>query len=127
MRLTRRSVLRTGAAVISTGAFGRLHIAKAETKTATAWLVQGFAEQEDVAFKQMVADYEKASGNTIELSLIPYAPHRQKVVSAITSGEVPDVITANQAEIVALYAYQDKLVDVSDVVETQKAQYSDTA
>ena len=40
----------------------------------------------------MVADYEKASGNKIDYSIIPYAPQRQKIVSAITSGDVPDLI-----------------------------------
>jgi multiple sugar transport system substrate-binding protein len=127
MRLTRRSVLRNGAALASLSAFGRPYIAKADAKTATIWWTQGFAEEEDVSTKKVVADYEKASGNTIDLSIIPYAPERQKIISAITSGDVPDVITANQPEIVALYAWQDKLLDVSDVVATQKAQYSETA
>jgi multiple sugar transport system substrate-binding protein len=127
MRLTRRSVLRSGAALVSLSALGRPYIANAEAKTAVVWWTQGFAQEEDVATKKVVADYEKASGNTIELSIIPFAPERQKIISAITSGDVPDIVTANQAEIGALYAYQDKLVDVSDVVETQKAQYSEAA
>ena len=103
-------MLRSGAALASLSALGRPSIAKAEAKTATVWWVQGFAQEEDVAFKQVVSDYEKASGNTIDYSLIPYAPHRQKVISAITSGDVPDITVANQAEIVALYAYQGKLL-----------------
>jgi multiple sugar transport system substrate-binding protein len=40
---------------------------------------------------------------------------------------VPDLFNADPAEIVAIYAWQNKLVDVTDVVETQKSQYSDTA
>jgi len=127
MRLTRRSVLRSSAAIASLSAFGRPYIANAAAKTATIWWTQGFAEEEDVSTKKVIADYEKASGNTIELSIIPYAPERQKIISAITSGDVPDVITANQSEIAALYAWQNKLVDVSDVIETQKSQYSETA
>jgi multiple sugar transport system substrate-binding protein len=75
-----------------------------------------------VAFKNVVSDYEKVSGNTI-----PFAPHRQKVVSAVTSGVVPDLFPNNPVEILALYAWDNKLVDVSDVVETQKSQYSETA
>jgi multiple sugar transport system substrate-binding protein len=127
MRLTRRSVLRSSAAVVSLSALGRPYIANAAGKTATIWWTQGFAEEEDVSTKKVIADYEKASGNTIELSIIPFAPERNKIISAITSGEVPDIVTANQAEIIALYAWQDKLVDVSDVVETQKPQYSAAA
>ena len=41
----------------------------------------------------MVAEYEKESGNTIDYSLIPFAPLMQKIVSAITSGDVPDLIS----------------------------------
>jgi len=126
MRLTRRSVLRSSAAIATVGALGRPFVANAAAKTATVWWTQGFAQEEDVSTKKVVDDYQKASGNTIELSIIPYAPERNKNISAITSGDVPDVITANQSEIAALYAYQDKLVDVTDVVETQKAQYSQT-
>jgi multiple sugar transport system substrate-binding protein len=91
------------------------------------WWVQGFAQEEDIAFKKIVSDYEKASGNTIDFSLVPYAPHRQKVISAMTSGEVPDLFPANPAEIGALFAWQGKLVDVTDVVDTQKALYMESA
>ena len=56
------------------------------------WFAQGFVQDEDVALRKAVADYEKASGNKIELSIIPFAPMRQKIISAITSGVVPDVI-----------------------------------
>jgi len=58
---------------------------------------------------------------------MPYAPLRQKIVSAVTSGLVPDLFQNNPAEIIALYAWQDKLVDVSDVVETQREEYTETA
>ena len=89
--------------------------------------MQGFVPEEDVAIKKIVADYEKASGNKIELSIMPFAPERQKIVAAVTSGIVPDLFTSTPAEIIALYAWDDKLVDVSDVVETQKEEYTETA
>ena len=111
--LNRRSVLRGSLGVIAAGSLARPYIANAAAKTATVWWVQGFAQEEDVAFRKVVADYEKASGNTIDYSLVPYAPHRQKVISAITSGEVPDLFPANPAEIVALYAWQGKMVEVA--------------
>src|SRR5580692_8400467 len=80
---TRRSVLRGSLALATAGSLVRPFIAKAAAKTATVWWVQGFAEEEDVAFKKLVADYEKASGNTIDYTLIPFAPHRQKIVSLL--------------------------------------------
>jgi len=124
---SRRSILRSSLAVAAVGSLARPYIANAAAKTATAWLVQGFAREEDVAMKKIIADYEMASGNTIDYSIVPYAPHRQKVISAMTSGEVPDLFPANPAAVVALFSWQGKLTDVSDVVKTQKAQYSDTA
>src|SRR5436309_471266 len=125
--LTRRSVLRTSLALGAAGTLARPYIANAQAKTATVWWVQGFAEEEDISFKKIVADYQRASGNTIEYTITPYAPLRQKIVAAIQTGVVPDMFTNNPGEIIALYAWDDKLADVTDVVETQKSQYSETA
>src|ERR1700749_1883345 len=125
--VSRRSVLRNSLGLAAAGALARPYIANAAATTAEVWWVQGFAQEEDVGFKKLVADYQKASGNTIDYSIIPYAPMRQKIVSAITSGVVPDVIQNTPGEILALFAWDDKLVDVSDVVETQREEYSETA
>src|SRR6201981_1113835 len=125
--LTRRSVLGGSAALAAAGTLARPHLANAAAKTAEVWWTQGFAEEEDISFKKIVADYQKASGNTIEYSITPYAPQRQKIVAAIQTGVVPDVFTNNPGEIIALYAWDDKLLDVSDVVEPQRSQYSETA
>jgi len=127
IKLTRRSLVRGSVAAAAATILARPYIADAAAKTATVWWVQGFAEQEDIAFKKLVADYEKASGNTIDYTIVPYAPIRQKIVSAVTSGVVPDLFQNTPAEIIALYAYQDKLVDVSDVVETQREKFTETA
>jgi multiple sugar transport system substrate-binding protein len=110
-----------------TGIYARPHIARAAATTASVWFAQGFVQDEDVALRKAVADYEKASGNKIELSIIPFAPERQKIISALTSGVVPDLLDSNPSEIVQLYGWQDRWIDVSDVVETQKSQYSETA
>ena len=125
--LSRRLVLHTSLAAAAAGTLARPYIANAAATTAAVWWVQGFAQEEDVSFKKIVADYEKASGNTIDHSIMPYAPMRQKIVSAVTSGVVPDLFQNTPAEIIALYAWQDKLIDVTDVVETQKSQYTETA
>src|SRR5438552_2095959 len=126
-RVTRRSVIGGSVGLIAAGTLARPYIANAQAKTAEVWWAQGFVQEEDVAFKKAVADYQKASGNTIELSIMPFAPLRQKIVSAVTSGVVPDLFPNQPGEIVALYAWDDKLVDVTDVVETQKSQYIETA
>jgi multiple sugar transport system substrate-binding protein len=126
-KLSRRSVLRNSLALAAAGTLARPYIANAAAATAEVWWTQGFIPEEDESIKKIVADYEKASGNTIELSIMPFAPQRQKIVSAVTSGVVPDLFWNNPGEIIALHAWDDKLVDVSDVVETQKEEFTETA
>jgi multiple sugar transport system substrate-binding protein len=125
--LSRRSVLRSSLAAAAAGALARPYIANAAATTAEIWWPQGFVPEEDVGFKKVVADYGKASGNTIELSIMPFAPLRQKIVSAVTSGVVPDLFPNQPGEIIALYAWNDKLVDVTDVIESQKEEFTETA
>ena len=124
---TRRSVIRGSLGLVAAGAIAHPYIANAQAKTAEVWWVQGFVQEEDISFKKIVADYEKASGNKIEYSIIPFAPGRQKIVAAMQSGVVPDMFTNNPAEIGALHAWDDKLVDVTDVVATQREEYSESA
>src|SRR5262249_13750970 len=109
------------------GSVARPSIANAAATTATMWWAQGFVQDEDVALKKVVADYEKASGNKIDLSIIPFAPERQKIISALTSGVVPDLFNSNPGDILPQYAWKDQWVDVTDVVETQKDHYHPTA
>jgi multiple sugar transport system substrate-binding protein len=125
--LTRRSVLRGSLGLAAAGTLARPFIASGAATTAEVWWTQGFIPEEDDSIKKIVADYEKASGNTIELSIMPFAPQRQKIVSAVTSGVVPDLFWNNPGEIIALHAWDDKLVDVSDVVETQREEFTETA
>src|SRR5436305_7147586 len=126
-RLTRRSVIRGSIGLVAAGTLARPYIANAAATTAEVWWVQGFVQEEDVAFKKIVADYEKASGNKIDYSIIPFAPGRQKIVAAMQTGVVPDMFTNNPIEIGALYAWDGKLVDVSDVVATQREEFTETA
>jgi multiple sugar transport system substrate-binding protein len=125
--LGRRSLLRASLGLGATGALARPYIAHAAATTATVWWIQGFVQEEDVAFRQIVAEYEKSSGNTIDYSISPYAPMRQKIVSAVTSGLVPDLFQNSPTELIALYAWNDKLLDVDDVVESQRHEYTETA
>ena len=126
-RLTRRSLLSASVGLAAAGTIARPYIANAEAKTATVWWVQGFAQEEDIGFKQMVADYEKASGNTIDYSIVPFAAQRQKEIAAVTSGVVPDIINVGDYFFAVLSAWKDQLVDLSDVIETQKPLFDPTA
>jgi multiple sugar transport system substrate-binding protein len=118
--LSRRSLLRGSAGMAAAGLLARPFIANAQAKTVQVWWSQGFVPEEDDAFRKVVADFEKASGNKVEFSIVPFAPLRQKIISAITSGVVPDLCTVTPTEAAPLQAWAGRLVDVSDVVETQK-------
>jgi multiple sugar transport system substrate-binding protein len=125
--LTRRSVLRGAAGLLAARAIARPHIANAAATTAEVWWTQGFVPEEDDAFNKLVADYQKASGNKLEASIVPFAPLRQKEVSAITSGVVPDVMEFADFEFCALQSWQNNLLDLTDIVESRKDHYSDIA
>ena len=106
----------------------RPHIARADATTATVWINQGFVPAEDVAFRKTAADYEKTSGNKLDYNILPFMALNQKAISALTGGDVPDLIFHDApATILPQNAWDDRLVDVSDVVETQKSQLSETA
>ena len=127
--LSRRSVIGGSLALAAAGTIARPYVANAAAKTAAVWWAQGFVREEDDALKSMIAAYEKASGNVIDTSIVPFGPLMQKIVSALTSGDVPDVLTHPTAAntVVPQNAWHDRLIDLTDVVETQKAQYHPTA
>jgi hypothetical protein len=70
-RLTRRSLLHGSFGLMAAGTLARPYLANAAAKTAEVWWPQGFVQDEDIAIKKAMADYEKASGNTIDLSITP--------------------------------------------------------
>jgi multiple sugar transport system substrate-binding protein len=125
--LTRRSVLRGSLGLAAAGALARPYVANSAATTAEVWWNQGFVPEEDAAFRAMVADYEKASRNKIDQSLVPFAPMRQKAVSAIQSGVVPDIVEVLDLWFAGLNVWDNKLADLSDVVEPLKSQFVQTA
>src|ERR1700730_6306429 len=128
-KVNRNSGLPGSSELAAAGTLARPFIANAAASTASVWRTQGFVPEEDASFRTMVAAYEKASGNKIDYSLVPFAPLMQKLVSALTSGDVPDVMSHDiaDASVVPQNSWNDKLVDLTDVVETQKSQYHPTA
>jgi multiple sugar transport system substrate-binding protein len=128
-KLSRRSVLHGALGLTAAGTLARPFLVNAAATTASVWWTQGFVPEEDASFRAMVAEYEKASGNKIDYSLVPFAPMRQKIVSALTSGDVPDVMSNYNAgvTVVPQNAWNDQLLDLSDVVDGQKSQYHPTA
>jgi multiple sugar transport system substrate-binding protein len=111
------------------GAFAQPQAAQAAGQTITVWWNQGFYPAEDQAIRDAVAAWEKQSGNKVELTLYNGSDLPAKIISAITTGEVPDLCYVDNGDFLLLpqNAWNDKVVDVSDVVESQKSAYSKTA
>ena len=127
-RMSRRSAIRGSLSLAATGILSRPYIVNAAAGTAIVWRDQGFVPEEDAAFRATVAAYEKASGNRIDLSIMPFMALNQKIVSALTSGEVPDLVFhIAPSTLLPQNAWNDKLVDVSDIVEAHKHELSHTA
>ena len=79
IKMNRRTVLRGAVGWAAAGTVASPFIANAQSKTATVLWVQGFVKEEDQAFNNLVAAYEKASGNKIQASIIPFGPAMQKI------------------------------------------------
>ena len=78
--------------------------------------------------RKVCEDYMKESGNKLDYSLMPFMALNQKTISALTSGDVPDLIFMDAPEtILPQNAWDDKIVDVSDVVAPYESQLSETA
>src|SRR6516162_4676492 len=61
------------------------------------------------------------------IASFPNAPLRQKEISAIQSGVVPDLMEVADPRFTPLNAWSDNLLDLGDLVEPEKSHYSPTA
>jgi multiple sugar transport system substrate-binding protein len=126
--MSRRAVVRGSLAMAAASPLARPYIANAQAKTAVCWLNQGFIPQEDAAMRQVAEDYMKASGNKLDYSIMPFMAMNQKTISALTSGDVPDLVFMDApSSILPQNAWDDKLEDVSDVVSAYESQLTETA
>ena len=128
----RKAIWRGLAAAMCTTALvaiGATSPAQAAGKTIKVWWNQGFYPAEDQALKDLVAAWEKQSGDKVDLTIYNGSDLPAKIISAMTTGDVPDICYVDNGDFLLLpqAAWNDKVVDVSDVVDTQKSEYSDAA
>jgi multiple sugar transport system substrate-binding protein len=128
VNMSRRKAISGSLGLAAIGTLARPYIANAAATSAVVWMNQGFVPQEDKAFKATAEAYMKASGNKLDYSVMPFMAMNQKTISALTSGDVPDLAFMDApSSILPQTAWDDKLVDVSDVVAAYEPQLSDTA
>lgn len=126
--VSRRSAISGSLGLFATTMLAAPHTTRAAATTCIVWRDQGFVPEEDSAFRNTVAQYEQASGNKIELSIMPFTALNQKIISALTTGDVPDLIFhIAPGTLLPQNAWHDKILDVSDIVEPHKSELSQTA
>ncbi|MDJ0651290.1 MAG: ABC transporter substrate-binding protein [Xenococcaceae cyanobacterium MO_188.B19] len=89
------------------------------------WWEKGFNLREDEAFRTIIDDWERATGNKVKVSFYPTNELSEKVARTVRSGNFPDLIMSQKAN-PTLYprlAWDNKLEDVSDVIEPVKDSY----
>jgi len=108
---------------------GSVALATVRAEEITVWWNKGFYPAEDEALRKMVAEWEQKTGNKVNLSFYSTGDIPAKIISAITSGQVPDVAYAdvNDFIIAPQMAWQGKLVDVSGIVKPLESKYTKTA
>ncbi|NEN93155.1 MAG: carbohydrate ABC transporter substrate-binding protein, partial [Okeania sp. SIO3H1] len=101
-----------------------------ETTPLTIWWTRGFYPEEDEAIKQIVAQWEKKSGYPVELLFFnDNESLKITLLEAVTAEKPPDIVYNYELEfgISPRLAWEDKLADVSDVIEPVKSLYTETA
>jgi multiple sugar transport system substrate-binding protein len=95
----------------------------------TVWWTQGFYEAENQAVIDAMKNWEKTSGTKVNLTIMNGPDLISKVIAAMQVGDVPDLIHSVTGDrfLVPRAAWDDKLVDVSDVIDSQKHEFHQTA
>ena len=126
-RVTRRLALGGMGAAAAT-ALARPRRAKAAGEV-TVWWTQGFYEQENKAVVDAMADFEKRTGTKVNLSIINGPDIITKLIAGMQVGDVPDLVHSVTGDrfLVPRAAWNDQLEDLSDVLDTQKAEFIPTA
>jgi multiple sugar transport system substrate-binding protein len=80
------------------------------------WWDEGFYPEEDRAIRELVDRFEQETGKTVELVLHPQEDMAIKVAAAAEAGATPDFVFTATDDFYDTWAYQDRLVDLSEAV-----------
>jgi multiple sugar transport system substrate-binding protein len=92
------------------------------------WWNKSFVPQQDDAMKEIVQKWEKKSGKQTDLSFFALPDHPAKILAAFDSKIVPDVDFGQIVNVqTAQFAYDDKLLEISDVLNPIRSRFVDVA
>ena len=82
------------------------------------WWEKGYDDQENEAVREIIAAFEQETGKQVELDLPSYDDSQVKVQAAVEAGQPPDFLFGggNTAYSFGQWAYEDRLVDLSDQI-----------
>ena len=126
--ISRRQALGGVGAVVAAGTGLMPRRARAAGEL-TVWWTQGFYKAENDAVIAWMADWEKRNNTKVNLTIMNGPDVITKLIAAMQVGDVPDVVHTVTGDrfLVPRAAWNDQLEDVSDVVESQKAEFMETA
>jgi multiple sugar transport system substrate-binding protein len=99
-------------------------------ETLTVFWTKGFYKSEDDALFAAIKKFEaKHKGVKVELSQYPVQDTIPKTVAALDSGNPPDVAYSDvyDFQVTAKWAYDDKLEDISSVIDPIRAKFEPSA
>jgi len=98
----------------------------------TIWWEQGFLPEENEQINQLIRKWEQKSGKTVDLKLLPVALIDQQLANFIEQAEftqIPDIVysVGVDASLAPKLAWQNRLVDLTDVIAPIKEKYTSIA
>src|SRR5262245_44743934 len=126
--ISRRQALGGVGAVVAAGTGLMPRRARAAGEL-TVWWTQGFYKAENDAVIAWMADWEKRNNTKVNLTIMNGPDVITKLIAAMQVGDVPDVVHTVTGDrfLVPRAAWNDQLEDVSDIVDTQRAEFTETA
>ena len=126
--ISRRQVLGGVGAAVAAGTGLKPRRARAAGEL-TVWWTQGFYKAENDAVIAWMADWEKRNNTKVNLTIMNGPDVITKLIAGMQVGDVPDVVHTVTGDrfLVPRAAWNDQLEDVSDVVESQKTEFLETA
>lgn len=93
------------------------------------WWDKGFNPEEDRALQKLVKNWERKTGNKVQIHFYTLDDRDQKPQRYLQGGIAPDIFMSFKAEstLNPSLAWEEKLTDVSDVIEPVKAIYDPQA
>ena len=96
------------------------------------WWEQGFLPEENEQINQLIRRWEQKSGKVVDLKLLPVALIDQQLTNFIgqsESNQIPDIVysVGVDASLAPKFAWQDQLVDLTDVITPIKQKYTSIA